>query len=94
MLECASTVRYPDLLGNKRLYRPRAYSFINPWFILYLLVITIVEARRHLSNVIDIKGGPEGLGKKTSKFRLDTIRGGHVEIWIRIHLNLHSEVEA
>ncbi len=64
-------MRYPDWRGNKRLNRPRAYSFINSWLILYLLVITLVEAGRHLLILLKQRRAQRFQAEKTSKFGLN-----------------------
>jgi hypothetical protein len=38
----------PLLTREQETLSAEAYSFINPWLILYLLVITLVEAGLHL----------------------------------------------
>ena len=49
-----------------------AYRFINPWLILYLLVITLVEAGLHLLDIIETKADPDGLGRKNFKIYTQT----------------------
>ena len=74
MVEYASTLRYPDGLGNKRLYRPRTCSFINSWLILYLLVIKLVEAGHHLLIILKQRRIQRDSADKTSRIRPNTIR--------------------
>ena len=83
MVEYASTLRYPDGLGNKRLYRPRTCSFINSWLILYLLVITLVEAGHHLLIILKQRRAQRGPAEKTSRFGLNVVASELIRSWVK-----------
>src|SRR5829696_1348489 len=76
MVEYASTLRYPDGLGNKRLYRPRTCSFINSWLILYLLVIKLVEAGHHLLIILKQRRTQGDSAKKLQELDPIQLEGG------------------
>ena len=79
MVEYASTLRYPDGLGNKRLYRPRTCSFINSWLILYLLVIKLVEAGHHLLIILKQRRTQRDSAEKLQELDPIQLEGGRAK---------------
>ena len=60
----------PLLTREQETLSAEAYSFINPWLILYLLVITLVEAGLHLLILLKQRRAQRDSAEKTSKFTL------------------------